>query len=291
MSLGTIRGSGTTYRLIKQIGANSRSTTYRAEHAVLGTPLVLIVMNASEDDPGAGSLFGQLAHPNIVEARDAGLTDERPPRPYVVFERLNGRTLREVLDLKTNGIGALASVTLMTDVYRALEFAHDAGIVHGAFTARSVFLHRGAPERTTIKVLDFLIGRRPVNQRIARQMSIDHLRYLAPEQLRGEGCTPATDLHSSGLVFCECITGERPFAEANDAAELMAAKLDSSPRPVSVGVAETNPLLRDLLLGLLEHEKGGRPRSARSVLEVLDDVRRRTEEPTDAPKTPPPQPG
>ena len=280
---------GTPYRIIDHIGSSYRATTYRVEHAVLGTPLVLVAMRASDEGFDAGALLRLIRHPNIVEARDVGVTDETPSRPYVVFEYLNGRTLRDIMDVKTSGIGMPASIRLMGDVCRALDAAHGAGILHRAFSTKSVFLHRGAREVTIVKVLDFVIGRRRMVPRIVRELDVDDLRYLAPEQLRGEGCTVATDLHSAALVICECITGKRPFAEVDDA-ELMAAKLDSSAGTTALaGVVDMNPLLRDLLLASLEQEEGKRPQSAKSVLETLDEVRRQDDASTEAPRTPLPR--
>lgn len=152
-----------------------------------------------------------LRHPNIVALLDQG---EAPDgRLFAVFERVQGRTLRDRLAME-GPLSAVDTGRLMTEVLDALAAAHRRGIVHRDLKPQNIVIAM-ADDGPHAKLLDFGIGAlMPGATDIAPQaatLAVEVLgspSYCAPEQLRNEPPTPGSDLYAWGLVVLECLTGE-----------------------------------------------------------------------------------
>jgi len=157
------------------------------------------------------SLCEALRHPNIVALLDKG---EAPDgRLFAVFERVQGRTLRDRLAME-GPLSAIDTGRLMTEVLEALAAAHRRGIVHRDLKPQNIVLAM-AEDGLHAKLLDFGIGALlPGTTDIAPQAAtlaaevLGSPSYCAPEQLRNEPPTPGSDLYAWGLVVIECLTGE-----------------------------------------------------------------------------------
>ncbi|MCA8052417.1 TOMM system kinase/cyclase fusion protein [Burkholderia arboris] len=156
------------------------------------------------------SLCEALRHPNIVALLDQG---EAPDgRLFAVFELVEGRTVRD--RLATEGpLSAVDTGRLMTEVLDALAAAHRRGIVHRDLKPQNIAIAM-ADDGPHAKLLDFGIGALlPGTDDIARQTAtlatevLGSPPYCAPEQLRNEPPTPASDLYAWGLIVIECLTG------------------------------------------------------------------------------------
>ncbi|VWM12955.1 TOMM system kinase/cyclase fusion protein [Burkholderia lata] len=152
-----------------------------------------------------------LRHPNIVALLDQG---EAPDgRLFAVFERVQGRTLRDRLAME-GPLPAVDTGRLMTEVLDALAAAHRRGIVHRDLKPQNIVIAM-ADDGPHAKLLDFGIGALlPGTADIAPQAAtlaaevLGSPSYCAPEQLRNEPPTPGSDLYAWGLVVIECLTGE-----------------------------------------------------------------------------------
>lgn len=152
-----------------------------------------------------------LRHPNIVALLDKG---EAPDgRLFAVFERVQGRTLRDRLAMD-GPLSAVDTGRLMTEVLDALAAAHRRGIVHRDLTPQNIVIAT-ADDGPHAKLLDFGLGALlPGTADIAPQAAtlaaevLGSPSYCAPEQLRNEPPTPGSDLYAWGLVVIECLTGE-----------------------------------------------------------------------------------
>lgn len=157
------------------------------------------------------SLCEALRHPNIVALLDEG---EAPDgRLFAVFERVQGRTLRDWLAME-GPLSAIDTGRLMTEVLEALAAAHRRGIVHRDLKPQNIVLAM-ADDGPHAKLLDFGIGAllpgatdsAPQDATLAAEV-LGSPSYCAPEQLRHEPPTPGSDLYAWGLVVIECLTGE-----------------------------------------------------------------------------------
>jgi len=157
------------------------------------------------------SLCEALRHPNIVALLDRG---EAPDgRLFAVFELVEGRTVRDRL-AADGPLSAIDTGRLMTQVLDALAAAHRRGIVHRDLKPQNIVIAI-ADDGPHAKLLDFGIGALlPGTEDIARRtvtLATEVLGsppYCAPEQLRNEPPTPASDLYAWGLIVLECLTGE-----------------------------------------------------------------------------------
>jgi class 3 adenylate cyclase/tRNA A-37 threonylcarbamoyl transferase component Bud32/tetratricopeptide (TPR) repeat protein len=178
-------------------------------------------------------LSAALHHPNIVRLIDAGTTDEG--QPYSVFEFVPGVTL--AAHLRARGRLELGeAVQLLGQVLDALAAAHEEGVLHRDLKPQNILVTRSGI-RSHAKVLDFGIGALLDSTDSDETELTDTNRfigtpaYAAPEQLRGERASPASDLYAWGLLFLEAITGERVMSGGSFSV-ILAKQLDPAPLPL-----------------------------------------------------------
>jgi serine/threonine protein kinase len=146
-----------------------------------------------------------LNHRNIVAVHDVG-TDEG--RPYIVMEYVRGRTLAELI--QEQGAFPFDRVAEIGEAAaRALSEAHDAGIIHRDVKPGNVMITQGGE----VKILDFGIAHAvrwtPLTEAPAIHGTAE---YMAPEQIRGQGSEPRSDIYALGVVLYELATGRPPFS-------------------------------------------------------------------------------
>jgi serine/threonine-protein kinase len=150
----------------------------------------------------------RLNHPNIVQVYDFGTEGDIA---YIVMEYIKGRELKDYFDAKEwfdlNGI-----FRLMTELLGALEFAHEAGVIHRDVKPANVMVDAGGHAKLT----DFGVAR--VTEADADQAEatragamIGTLSYMSPEQIQGQAIDRRTDIFSAGIVFYQFLTGQKPF--------------------------------------------------------------------------------
>ena len=163
-----------------------------------------------------------LSHPNIVKIYDVSFGDRIQ---YIVMEYVDGITLKDYIQHN----GALPwkeSVHFTSQVLRALQHAHDNGIIHRDVKPQNIMLLQDG----TIKVTDFGIAR--FNQGETQTMTdkaLGSVHYIAPEQARGEHTSERTDIYSVGVLLYEMITGKLPFV-ADTAVSVALMQLQSEPK-------------------------------------------------------------
>lgn len=146
----------------------------------------------------------RLHHPAIVSVLDAGSDADGP---YVVFEYIDGPSLRERL-----GQGPLAEpecVSMGTAILEALSVAHSHGIVHNDLKPENILLGPRGPKLTDFGAAQTFTE--TVTAERARELAAT-IAYLAPEVLAGADPSPASDLYSLGLTLYESVAGRLPFA-------------------------------------------------------------------------------
>src|SRR5580700_999428 len=151
-----------------------------------------------------------LNHPSIVAVYDTGEDMATGvPVPYIVMEYVDGRTVRDLLQ---DGHRLLPerSLEIIDGVLRALDYSHQAGIVHRDIKPGNVMVTRNGD----IKVMDFGIARAMSDAQATMTQTaqvIGTAQYLSPEQARGERVDSRSDLYSTGCLLYELLTGRPPF--------------------------------------------------------------------------------
>ncbi|HEX4673316.1 MAG TPA: protein kinase [Solirubrobacteraceae bacterium] len=210
------------YRLEARIGAGGMSTVYRALDETLQRQVAIKLMNrevTSDSDQlerfrREARAVAQLSHPHIVGVIDAG---EDEGRPYIVFEYVEGETLKE--RIRRNGRLPIAeAVAYGIEIARALGAAHARHIVHRDVKPQNVLID----EEGSAKVTDFGIARTLDEEGLtADGRVLGTTDYVSPEQALGQDVTGQSDLYSLGIVLYEMVTGEVPFKGENQVAVAM----------------------------------------------------------------------
>jgi serine/threonine-protein kinase len=153
-------------------------------------------------------ILARLMHPNVATLHDGGVADDG--RPYLVMEYVDGRTITEHCDEMRLGIRERLS--LFTTVCEAVQFAHGALVVHRDLKPSNILVDAGG----TVKLLDFGIAwlLEDESTDTERTAALDRVltpEHAAPEQIRGEEPTTATDVYALGVLLCELLVGEKPI--------------------------------------------------------------------------------
>ena len=209
---------GGRYELDGVVGRGGMAEVYRARDIRLDRIVAIKTLRA---DLARDQIFqarfrreaqsaASLNHPNIVAVYDTGEdTVTGVPVPYIVMEYVDGRTVRDLLQ---DGHRLLPerSLEIIDGVLRALDYSHQAGIVHRDIKPGNVMVTRNGD----VKVMDFGIARAMSDAQATMTQTaqvIGTAQYLSPEQARGERVDSRSDLYSTGCLLYELLTGRPPF--------------------------------------------------------------------------------
>jgi eukaryotic-like serine/threonine-protein kinase len=199
----------------------------------------------------------RLEHANIVRVVDVGSSRSRH---YIVMELMRGGSLRRLLHRGAKPDRVLA---ILTDVARALTYAHEKGVVHRDLKPENVLLTRSG----RAKIADFGLARAVDSTTFTTEgRLLGTAVYMSPEQAKGQRATEASDVYSFGVMIYEAVTGKVPFSGDSKLAFLyMHAEVEPE-RPV---VQPPFPAhLGKLALDCLDKDPAKRPTMAQ-VADVL----------------------
>lgn len=234
------------YRMLSRLGAGGMGEVYLAEDTRLERRVAIKILPAAfTSDALRIKRFTQearaasaLNHPHIVTLYDVG---ESEAGRFLVMEVVEGRTMREVL---ADGCSVQGLVELGGQMALGLAAAHAAGIMHRDIKPDNIMVRPDG----FVKILDFGLARLegPQDDTTEPGAVMGTLKYMSPEQARGEKATTASDIYSLGMVFYEMATGRYPFA-ANSFMAYLHAIMTTTPGPA----AESNPDVPESLSGLI----------------------------------------
>ena len=160
-----------------------------------------------------------LSHNNIVKVYDVSFGDRLQ---YIVMEYIEGITLKEYIE-KRGVIDWNEALFFIIQILRALQHAHDKGVVHRDVKPQNIMLL----ENGTIKVADFGIARFSHSEsRTVTEKAIGSVHYISPEQAKGELTDEKADLYSVGIMLYEMLTGKLPF-DADNAVSVALMQVNS----------------------------------------------------------------
>ncbi len=279
---------GTAYRTLSLLGRGGHGEVFEAEHVALAKRVVVKLLHRrllSQPDLGErlrleGQALAHLRHPNLVSVTDFQITVDG--RPFLVMERLHGRTLREEL-VERGEIPVAEAVDLARQALAGLAVVHEAGLVHRDIKPDNLFLcDAEAPGAARIlKLLDFGVAKvvfagegrvGPLPKvRTDQDLALGTPRWFSPEQASFRRVDARADLYSIGLVLYALLAGRGPFDHRSGVADLILAHTRDDPTPISHAARQHVPAaLEDALLKALRKAPDERFPSAVAFSQALD---------------------
>jgi serine/threonine protein kinase/tetratricopeptide (TPR) repeat protein len=232
------------YEVLSSLGAGGMGEVYRARDTRLGRQVAVKVLperfgadsdrlRRFADEARAASA---LNHPNILTIHDVGEADGSP---YVVYELLEGETLRE--ELLTGSLPPKKVLRHAIGIARGLAAAHEKGIVHRDLKPENLFVTKDG----RVKILDFGLAKLTPPETFRGSLTdaptqtpgtepgviLGTVGYMSPEQVRGGTADRRSDIFAFGTILYEMLTGQRAF-KRDTVAETMAAILKEERPPL-----------------------------------------------------------
>jgi eukaryotic-like serine/threonine-protein kinase len=262
---GTLSGR---YETSERLGSGGMSNVYKATDRILErTVAVKILAEHLSDDERFVARFrrealavAKLIHPNIVQVYDTGVDDGRH---YIVMEYVQGRSGAQILQ-RQGPVEPEVAAEIGAQACAGLDYAHRRGIIHRDVKPGNLMIVGGpvGGGEMTVKLTDFGIARAIEQTRITQVGSVvGTAAYLAPEQVRGEEATPATDVYALGVVLYQFLTGRLPY-EGSSLAELAVRQQNEKPLPPDTYNSEVPETLGGAVLRALEGDPNRRYSSA-----------------------------
>ena len=213
------------YRLVARLGEGGFGTVWRAEQArPVRRVVALKILKAGIDTREVVARFeaerqalALMDHPGIARVFDGGTTERG--RPFFAMELVDGVPITRYAEAR--GLGVARRLALFADVCRAVQHAHQKGVIHRDIKPTNVLVAE-VDGRPLVKVIDFGIAK-AVEQRLTDETLVTREgqligtpAYMSPEQVDGEGdIDTRSDVYSLGVLLFELLCGGTPFEDTN----------------------------------------------------------------------------
>ena len=281
--------AGTPYRALQRLASGGMGEVFLVEHRELQRQFVAKVLHQrfANDERLLDRMrveaqtLGRLDSPHIVSVSAVGMTQDG--RPFIVMERLIGRTLAAEIEAR-GSLPPREAIDYVLQLLMGLEAGHALGIVHRDIKPDNLFLVDLPDGRRLLKVLDYGIARvlpgpdenapAPLAWPTETGLVVGTPRYVSPEGALGEKVDERADVYAAGLILYLLLAGRGPFDHLRADAQILAAHVNIAPLAPSAarGIApatEWHPYLDDVTLCALRKSPEARFRSAAEFLAIL----------------------
>ncbi len=205
-----------------------------------------------------------LSHPNIVKVFDVNFGERLQ---YIVMEYIDGITLKEYIN-KQGAITWNDALFFMTQILRAVQHAHDKGIVHRDIKPQNIILLSNGD----IKVTDFGIARFSRSEtKTLTEQAIGSVHYIAPEQAKGEPTDEKADIYSLGVVLYEMLSGTVPF-EADSAVSVALMQVQADAKRLTDINADIPLGLEQICVHAMQKNPAERYQTASEMLIDIEEI-------------------
>lgn len=256
------------YRVDGIIGQGGMGVVYEATQLSLERTVALKLLTAElSDDPSfrrrfrrEGQLQAALDHPHIIPVYEAG---ESPHGLFLAMRLVNGPDLRHLIGRET--LDERRAIRILGQVADALDTAHDAGLTHRDIKPQNVLV----TDRDHAYLADFGLTKAPgIDSLTSTGRFVGTLNYTAPELIRGDGSSAASDVYAMGAMLYECLCGQVPFRRDSEAAVIYAHLQEAPPRPSATRPGLT-PEIDDVVARAMSKEPEQRyPTAGRLALDA-----------------------
>ncbi|WP_371765148.1 serine/threonine-protein kinase [Massilia sp.] len=259
------------YRIDGVLGSGAMGVVYKAYDADIARTVALktirheLLDGLQEADIVArfrneAQASGRLVHPNIVAVYDFGAYGETT---YIAMEYVDGTPLNAFL-VKDVPMDLAASITCITQLLRALDYAHARGVVHRDIKPANILITGDAQ----VKITDFGIAKIESSTLTQVGAVIGTPSYMSPEQFKGETVDGRSDLFAVGIVLYQMLTGVRPFS--GPASTVMHQIIHEMPPRPSERQPSLNPAFDAVLAKAMAKRIEDRYPNAQAFLDALN---------------------
>lgn len=262
------------YEITELIGVGGMADVYKATDILEDKTVAVKILKTEFADNeefvrrfrNESKAIAVLSHPNIVKIFDVGFTEKIQ---FIVMEYIDGITLKEFME-QQGVIKWKDCVHFITQILRALQHAHDRGIVHRDIKPQNIMLFSDG----TIKVMDFGIARfaREEGKTISDK-AIGSVHYISPEQARGDVTDEKSDIYSVGVMMYEMLCGVKPFDGDNPVSVALMHMQNEAPplRSVNDSVPEG---LEEIVIRAMQKDAPKRYQSASEMIKDIEEFKK-----------------
>lgn len=266
------------YIIQEKLGEGGMGVVYKGIHKDIEQTVAIKVLypqyakdeNFRERFKREAKVQAKLHHPNVVNILN--YLEDEDGNMYIVMEYVGGGSLED--KMKTGKISLSDSVSVIIQVLNALSYMHSNGIIHRDIKPSNIMF-----ADSIVKVSDFGIAKPMSDKGLTKTGAIvGTVWYMAPEIIKGEDPTPASDLYAVGVILYQLLTGRTPFYGKTDF-EVMKSHLEREPQPPETLNPNLPPGTWDLIKRALAKNPKERFSSADEFKQALIDWFSRVEDP------------
>jgi serine/threonine-protein kinase len=257
------------FDIIDTLKKDQFTSVYLANHIYLGKKIILKTLSTDELSDKTfldrfkreAKILAQIDHPNIIKVLDFGTADSSF---YLSFEYFEAKNLRYII--QHNNFSDKEKIHLCIQLFKALDAAHQRGIIHRDIKPENILVN----SKLELKIADFGLALIRDDNTLTQKTSIVGTpSYMSPEQIRGEGLTPQTDLFSSGIVIYELFTHTNPLI-GKDVGETINRILSFKIEKDFTGLSSLPPNIQEALKNLLRKNFSKRTKNALEALSFFE---------------------
>ncbi len=263
------------YELVDVLGQGGMSVVYQGKHRITEQQVALKILppelaahaQVKSRFLEEAKALAQLDHPNIVHLYNFG---QENGSFVLAMQFVIGKTWERLI-VESERLPWQATARIAVDVLKALEYAHSRGVIHRDMKPSNVLVREQDGAAT---VMDFGIAKMTTSSRLtATGQTMGTVRYMSPEQVRGQEVDASTDLYSLGATIYESLTGDTPF-DGSTHFEIMSKHLTDAPVPPSLRGVTLPPELEQGLMRCLAKKPADRYGNARDMRKLVEAVLR-----------------
>ncbi|OVE78763.1 hypothetical protein BVY01_04465 [bacterium I07] len=257
------------YNILSKLGEGGMGEVYLAEDTKLDRKVALkFLPSHMTKDKSAVERFKReakaaaaLNHPNIVTIYEIG---EYGGQIYIAMEHVDGHSLRE--EIEKGPIEVEQVVDITKQICEGLDKAHKADIIHRDIKPENILIDNDG----RVRILDFGLARMKGVSKLTKESStLGTVKYMSPEQLRGEEVGQRTDIWSLGVVMYELLTGEVPFKGDYEQAVVYGILNEESSQLLS-STEKIPDLLKPIIRHTIEKNIEKRYQAVNEILESIE---------------------
>ena len=266
---------GTAYTIQREIGGGGMSRIFVARDEALARDIVIKVLPPELAAEMSADRFTReiklaagLQHPHVLPVLSAGVSEGLP---YYTMPFVRGESLRAAID--KGGLSIDEKLGVLTDVARALRYAHAEGVVHRDIKPENVLMSSGSAVVVDFGIAKALSASRtdaPGGTLTIVGTSMGTPAYMSPEQAAADpNIDHRADIYAWGVMAYELLAGRHPFAEKKTAQQYLAAHLAETPVSLRKTAPSVPAAISDVVMRALEKDPDKRPQSADELLTQL----------------------